>query len=188
MYNRLFSYVRSIVPRISNTELIALRSGTTSVDRMIFEGKVSIPDMSLDIPGREKQFMERNVNDVIRKYGNVERVYPNENVKDIISTMAVNKFFGFIIDEKYGGNKFSVAGMANVVTKLTSANPALGIIAMVPNSLGPAELLENYGTEIQKKQYFARFSKWKIDSLFWSYWTKQRIGCCWSNGRGCCGY
>lgn len=153
MYNRLFSYVRSIVPRISNTELIALRSGTTSVDRMIFEGKVSIPDMSLDIPGREKQFMERNVNDVIRKYGNVERVYPNENVKDIISTMAVNKFFGFIIDEKYGGNKFSVAGMANVVTKLTSANPALGIIAMVPNSLGPAELLENYGTEIQKKQY-----------------------------------
>ena len=40
MYGRLFKYVKSIVPRISNTELIALRSGTTSVDRMIFEGKV----------------------------------------------------------------------------------------------------------------------------------------------------
>ena len=155
MYNRLFSYVKSIVPRISQTELIALRSGTTSVDRMLFEGKVSIPN---SIPfnsmtNEEKRYLNTNVDTVIRKYKNVDQVYPNDNIKDIISTMGLNKFFSFIIDKKYGGTKFTTTGLANVVMKLTSAHPALGIVAMVPNSLGPAELLENYGTEIQRQKY-----------------------------------
>ena len=155
MYGRLFSYVKSIVPRISQTELIALRSGTTSVDRMIFQGKVSIPD-SLKLKTmdkEEKQFMHTNVNNVIRKFKDVSTVYPNENIKDIVSTMSINKFFGFIIDKKYGGTQFSTTGLANVVMKLTSAHPGLGIMAMVPNSLGPAELLENYGTETQRQKY-----------------------------------
>lgn len=153
MYSKLFSYVKSIVPRISQTELIALRSGTTSVDRMIFKGQVSIPKYNLELPKEEKRYMESNVNEVIKKYGNVEQVYPNKNITDIVSTMAQNKFFSFIIDKKYGGTQFSVAGLAAVVTKLTSANPALGIMAMVPNSLGPAELLENYGTQVQRDKY-----------------------------------
>ena len=155
MYTRIFSYVKSIVPRISQTELIALRSGTTSVDRMLFEGKVDIPTtLKFDnMTKEEKRYLNSNVNTVIKKYKNVGQVYPNENIKEIVSTMAVNKFFGFIIDKKYGGSHFSTTGLANVVMKLTSAHPGLGIMAMVPNSLGPAELLENYGTEIQKEKY-----------------------------------
>lgn len=161
MYGRLFNYVKSIVPRISNTELIALRSGTTSVDRMIFEGKVNIPPLNTEENQKEKQFLLSNVNNVIKKYRNVEQVYPNPNIKEILSTMAQNRFFGFIIDEKYGGTKFSVSGLSNVVMKLTSANPALGIITMVPNSLGPSELLENYGTEIQRQKYLPRLASGK---------------------------
>lgn len=161
MYGRLFNYVKSIVPRISNTELIALRSGTTSVDRMIFEGKVNIPPLNTEENKKEKQFLLSNVNNVIKKYRNVEQVYPNPNIKEILSTMAQNRFFGFIIDEKYGGTKFSVSGLSNVVMKLTSANPALGIITMVPNSLGPSELLENYGTEIQRQKYLPRLASGK---------------------------
>lgn len=161
MYGRLFNYVKSIVPRISNTELIALRSGTTSVDRMIFEGKVNIPPLNTEDNKKEKQFLLSNVNNVIKKYRNVEQVYPNPNIKEILSTMSQNRFFGFIIDEKYGGTKFSVSGLSNVVMKLTSANPALGIITMVPNSLGPSELLENYGTEIQRQKYLPRLASGK---------------------------
>jgi acyl-CoA dehydrogenase len=120
---------------------------------MIFEGKVNIPSLNTEENKKEKQFLLSNVNNVIKKYRNVEQVYPNPNIKEILSTMAQNRFFGFIIDEKYGGTKFSVSGLSNVVMKLTSANPALGIITMVPNSLGPSELLENYGTEIQRQKY-----------------------------------
>jgi acyl-CoA dehydrogenase len=161
MYGRLFNYVKSIVPRISNTELIALRSGTTSVDRMIFEGKVTIPHLKTWESNKEKQYLMSNVNNVIKKYRNVEQVYPNPNIKEILSTMAQNRFFSFIIDEKYGGTKFSVSGLSNVVMKLTSANPALGIITMVPNSLGPSELLENYGTETQRQKYLPRLASGK---------------------------
>ena len=168
MYSKLFSYVKSIVPRISNTELIALRSGTTSIDRMIFEGKVSIPpELKIDeMSKKETQFMHSNVNTVINKFKNEERIFPNKNIKDIVSTMGINKFFGFIIDEKYGGSNFSVTGLSNTVMKLTSANPALGIIAMVPNSLGPAELLENYGTELQREKYLPSLASGKSIPCF----------------------
>lgn len=154
MYSRLFSYVKSIVPRISQTELIALRSGTTSVDRMLFEGKVAIPkSLSTTLSKDEKRFLDTNVVNVIKELGDIQHVYPSKHINNIIETMATNRFFSFIIDKKYGGSAFSVSGLAKVVTKLTSANPALGIISMVPNSLGPAELLENYGTQVQRDKY-----------------------------------
>lgn len=166
MYTRLFSYVKSIVPRISETELIALRSGTTSVDRMLFQGKVSIPAYNLKLPTDEKQYLESNVNNVIKKFGQEQQVFPSPFIKDIISTMAQNKFFSFIIDKKYGGSQFSVNGLSNIVMKLTSANPALGIMAMVPNSLGPAELLENYGTQCQRDKYLPSLSRGSMIPCF----------------------
>jgi acyl-CoA dehydrogenase len=128
---------------------------------MIFEGKVNIPPLNTEENKKEKQFLLSNVNNVIKKYRNVEQVYPNPNIKEILATMSQNRFFGFIIDEKYGGTKFSVSGLSNVVMKLTSANPALGIITMVPNSLGPSELLENYGTETQRQKYLPRLASGK---------------------------
>ena len=42
MNRTLFKFAKSLVPKLSDTELIALRSGTTCVDRHIFEGKVPI--------------------------------------------------------------------------------------------------------------------------------------------------
>lgn len=161
MYSRLFSYVKSIVPRISSTELIALRSGTTSVDRQIFQGKVSI-DVNQNPPTKEEvRFREKTVVEVLEKYKDVTQVYPNKKIGEIISTLAQNRFFSFIIDEKYGGTKFSfnVSGLARVLTKLTSSNPALGIMVMVPNSLGPAELLESYGTKIQREKYLPQLAR-----------------------------
>lgn len=166
MYTRLFSYVKSIVPRISETELIALRSGTTSVDRMLFQGKVSIPTYNLKLPTDEKQYLEGSVNNVIKKFGQEQQVYPSPFIKDIVSSMAQNKFFSFIIDKKYGGSQFSVNGLSNIVMKLTSANPALGIMAMVPNSLGPAELLENYGTQCQRDKYLPSLSRGSMIPCF----------------------
>lgn len=168
MYKKLFTHIKSIVPRISQTELIALRSGTTSVDRMIFEGKVNIPkDVSMNtMNDEEKQYLERNINNVIRKHGGVSSVYPNPQIKDIITTMAENKCFSYIIDKKYGGTKMSVSALSNVVMKLTTAHPGLGIVAMVPNSLGPAELLENYGTDAQKRLYLPALAEGRMIPCF----------------------
>ena len=56
----------------------------------------------------------------------------------------------FLIPQKYGGVKLSVSELSSVLTKIASVNPALGVITMVPNSLGPGELLTHYGTQEQK--------------------------------------
>jgi len=168
MYSRLFSYVRSIVPRISETELIALRSGTTSVDREIFKGKVNISVTPTIKKKEETEFSEKTVENVLRKFRDVKQVYPSNKIGEIIETLAKNRFFSFIIDEKYGGTKFSfnVSGLSRILTKLTSANPALGIVVMVPNSLGPAELLENYGTNVQRSNYLPKLAKGEMIPCF----------------------
>ena len=54
MNNLLFRYVKKMVPKISETELIALRSGTTCIDKKIFEGKVSIPEFKSEIYEKNK--------------------------------------------------------------------------------------------------------------------------------------
>ena len=77
-------------------------------------------------------------------------MYPNTQWKSTINYLGKNKFFSFIIDPKYGGEKLSVNHLSQVLTKITTKNPALGVTVMVPNSLGPGELLQEYGTEPRK--------------------------------------
>lgn len=147
----VFNSVKKIIPKISDTELIALRSGTTSLDKEIFSGKVTYPPVKL-LPNDPK-FPDEKIHDLLDKYGKNQQIYPNAPYKEIIEHIGQNKFLSFIIDEKYGGNRLSVNEMSSVLCKITSVNPALGISVMVPNSLGPAELLQHYGTEEQRKEY-----------------------------------
>merc|ERR1711991_38339 len=93
---RIFNTVKSLVPKISDTELIALRSGTTSLDRDIFKGKVKLPkrnDENLLINDNNLD----NVNNLLRKYGN-EKIYPNEKSAEILDYISSKKFYSYIID------------------------------------------------------------------------------------------
>ena len=149
MYRKIFKIVKKIIPKISDTELAALRSGTTSLDRSIFLGKVEIPK-KLYIP--PDKFDLQKVENLLEKYGD-ETVYPNKKSKEIFDYIGKNNFLSFIIDEKYGGFKSSINTLSSILTKITSKNPSLGVSVMVPNSLGPGELLIHYGTEEQKNKY-----------------------------------
>lgn len=148
LYRKLFGVVKRIIPKISDTEMIALRSGTTSLDKDIFTGKIG----KFTKPKVENKFREDKVNELLRKYKD-QQVYPNDNNNELAKYLCDNKFFSFIIDEKYGGTNISVNEMSNILTKITSVNPSLGVTTMVPNSLGPGELLLHYGTEEQKNKY-----------------------------------
>jgi acyl-CoA dehydrogenase len=63
-----------------------------------------------------------------------------------------------IIDKKYGGNRLSVSEQSRILTKISSYNPSLGVVTMVPNSLGPAELIQHYGTDSQKAYYLPKLA------------------------------
>ena len=148
----IFNNVKKIIPRISQTELIALRSGTVSLDRNIFRGKLEIPEKTDNKP-KFNPIINHNIKELLEEWGNQQQIYPSNNFDDILKFISKNKLFSLIIDNKWGGNYLSVEQLSSSLTKISSVNPALGVTVMVPNSLGPAELLETYGTEEQKKTY-----------------------------------
>jgi acyl-CoA dehydrogenase len=145
---RLFNFVKAKIPKISPTELIALRSGNTSLDRSILMGKMEFPKKETFI----NKFPEFKLNELLSSYDGT-RVYPNNNSNYWIDYLAKNKYFSFLIDESYGGIKLNTNEMSNMLTKIASVDPALGVVTMVPNSLGPGELLIHYGTQEQKNKY-----------------------------------
>ena len=111
MYNYAFKQIKSILPRISKTELIALKSGTTSIDRQIFKGAVTYPKFKDYVSEEERNFLNKNVNKLLDKYGEQDAIYPSKNYKEIFDYLGRNKFLSFIIQQKYNGLKFSVNGI-----------------------------------------------------------------------------
>ncbi len=150
MYKKIFRTVKNIIPKISNTELIALRSGTTSMDRDIFRGDVNLDKFK---PIQKNNKLPEIQIDNLYKYCNEDFIYPSNKSSYIMEYLGKNKFWSYIIDEKYEGINLSVTELSSVLSKITSFNPSLGVITMVPNSLGPGELLLHYGTDHQKNKY-----------------------------------
>jgi len=153
MYRLLFNFVKRRLPRISDTELIALRSGNTSIDRQILEGKVEFPAKF----NYKNKFSNRTLEYLLKNFDN-SVIYPNNNQNKWINHLAKNKYFSFLIHEKYGGIKLSNNELSDILTKITSVDPALGVVTMVPNSLGPGELITLYGTEKQKEMFLPKLA------------------------------
>jgi len=149
MYRYIFNKVKNIIPKISETELIALRTGNVHCDRHIFNGELNIPEK---LKKEDNKFDESKINHLLNTYGN-SSIYPSQETKQIFNVLGKNKFFSFLIPDEYGGIKLSVRELSNILTKISSKNLGLGVSVMVPNSLGPSELLINYGTKEQKLKY-----------------------------------
>lgn len=156
MYRRIFNRVKSIIPKISDTEITALKSGGVSIDREIFRGKVNYCDLykplQKSIDKMTEKTMEKEVEDLLKITGQ-NPIYPSSTIHYIMSYLGEKGFLSMIIDKKYGGNRLSIERQSQILTKISSYNPSLGVATMVPNSLGPAELIQHYGTDAQK-QYF----------------------------------
>ena len=163
LYKKLFTQVKKLIPRISDTEMIALQSGTTSIDKDIFLGSVKYP--SQVIPDNKK-FPQEEITALAKKYGNIRKVYPSDIHKEIFSYIGKKKFLSFIIPDAFGGTKLSVSELSSVLTQVASVSPSLGVSIMVPNSLGPAELLENYGNVKQKKYYLPKLANGEFIPCF----------------------
>ena len=151
MYKIIFSNIKKLIPKISSTELIALRSGGVSIDGDIFRGIFKLPEKVY----KQNIVNRKNITELVSN--NLDFHYPI-NYKKGMNDLSKNNVFGYIIDKKYSGNKLSVNELSRILTYITSGNPALGVCAMVPNSLGPGELLQKYGTEDQKNKYLPKLS------------------------------
>ena len=159
MYKFIFNRVKQIIPKISETEIIALRSGGTSIDRELFKGRIDYKKLFAPLSSTHTipNNMDIKINELLEKTGE-KSIYPSENINNVMSFLGKNGFLSMIIDNKYGGNRLPIESQSNILSKISSYNPSLGVAAMVPNSLGPAELLQHYGTEDQKNYFLPKLA------------------------------
>lgn len=166
MYRYIFNQVRGIIPRISETELIALRSGGVSVDRQIFEGRLLRSQSMQDIPDARLDTYDTNTLDsLLKKYGS-HPIYPSSHVYDAMSDLGKAGLLGMSIDTKYGGTMMPISKQSHILARIASHNPSLAVATMVPNSLGPGELLQHYGTEEQKRKYLPGLASGELIPCF----------------------
>ncbi len=151
-----------LMPSISSTEKTALRAGTIWVDGEFFSGKPDFdaifkedyPSLSED----EKSFLENEVDTVCKMTDDWAVFRERDLSKEVWQYLKDQRFFGMIIPKSYGGLGFSALGHSAVIQKMASHSQVLAITTMVPNSLGPAELLMHYGTTEQKNHYLPRLA------------------------------
>ena len=161
--NRLFGLFRKLLPKISATEQEALDAGTIWWEAELFSGRPRWKKLlRVKAPGiseREREFLDGPVEELCRMLNDWEicdnyRRLP-EPIWDFLKR---HRFFSMIIPEQYGGLGFSAQGNSAVVLKLASRNLTTAVTVMVPNSLGPGELLLHFGTEQQKAHYLPRLA------------------------------
>ena len=150
------------LPTISRTEQEAIDAGTTWVEGELFSGHPDFKSiLEEDYPGltdEEQAFIDGPCQELCDATDDWEVFQRRDLPPHVWELLAKHRFFGMIIPKEYGGLGFSASANSAVVGKVASANTVLGITVMVPNSLGPAELLSHYGTDAQKQYYLPRLA------------------------------
>ena len=162
--NTVLGMFRRILPDMSQTEREAIDAGTVWWDGDLFSGRpdwnklLAIPDPHLS--AEEQAFLDGPVDEVCAMTNDWEVTHERYDLPEPVWQYLKDKgFFGMIIPKKYGGLGFSALAHSAVVMKLSTRSNALAVTVMVPNSLGPAELLLHYGTDAQKDHYLPRLAR-----------------------------
>jgi acyl-CoA dehydrogenase len=162
--DRVLAIYRRILPDMSATEKDAIDAGTVWWDADLFSGKpdfdklLAVPEPRLS--AEEQAFLDGPCEEACAMANDWEITHERYDLPPRVWQYIKDKgFLGMIIPKKYGGLGFSALAHSAVVMKLSTRSNALAVSVMVPNSLGPAELLLHYGTEEQKNHYLPRLAK-----------------------------
>ncbi|MFO1518822.1 MAG: acyl-CoA dehydrogenase [bacterium] len=154
--------MKGFLPKISDTERVALEAGVVWVEKDLFSGKPDLKKMLSEpypeLTKEEKDFMNGPVDRLCASVNDYQVWEDRELPPEAWDIMRKEKFFGMIIPKEYGGLGFSALAHSEVIMKLASRSVPACITVMVPNSLGPAELLIHYGTDEQKKRLLPKLA------------------------------
>lgn len=151
-----------LIPAISETERVALKAGDVWIEGELFSGKPNfnriLNETYPQLTAEEKAFIDGPVEELCQMVNDWD-VWKNRDLSpQAWDYLKKHKFLGMIVPKEYGGLGFSALAHSEVIMKMSSRSVPLAISAMVPNSLGPAELLNHYGTEEQKRYYLPRLA------------------------------
>ena len=155
---------RQVMPPISDTERAALEAGSVWWDAELFAGR---PDWErlFELPSprlsrREQAFVDGPTEQLCRMLDDWRITHEDRDLPaEIWSFIRGRRFFGLIIPREYGGLGFSALAHSQVVMKIASRSVTAAVTVMVPNSLGPGQLLLRYGTPAQRHHYLPRLAR-----------------------------
>ncbi|WP_374484441.1 acyl-CoA dehydrogenase [Zoogloea sp.] len=158
----IFKAFRKALPSMSQTEKDALEAGTVWWEGELFAGRPDwrkllaypVPKLSTE----EQRFLDEDTAELCRLTRDWEMTQRQDMPAEVWKYIKERGFLGMIIPKEYGGKGFSAYAHSQVVTKLSTRSSAPAVTVMVPNSLGPAELLLHYGTPEQKQHYLPRLA------------------------------
>jgi acyl-CoA dehydrogenase len=157
------AYLR-LLPSMSQTEKEALEAGTVWWDGELFTGAPHWPKLLSAKPpqltAEEQAFVDGPCEELCRMLDDWNITHERGDMPPAVWDYLKSRgFFAMIIPKKYGGLEFSAYGHSCVLAKISSRSATASSTVAVPNSLGPAELLNHYGTEEQKNYYLPRLAR-----------------------------
>lgn len=156
--------LKGSMPAISETEREALQAGTVGWDAELFGGK---PDWSklrrvapITLTAEERAFLDGPTTELCKRLNDWRIRHELHDIpEDIWRFVCDNGFLGMLISKEHGGLGFSAQAQSLILGKISSRSPDGVTIVMVPNSLGPGELIEKYGTDAQKEHFLPRLAR-----------------------------
>ncbi|EOC1348828.1 acyl-CoA dehydrogenase FadE [Cronobacter turicensis] len=160
----VFRGFRKVMPPMSRTEKEAIDAGTTWWEGDLFRGN---PDWQKlhnypqpKLTAEEQAFLDGPVEEACRMANDFQITHEMADLPpELWAFLKEHRFFAMIIKKEYGGLEFSAYAQSRVLQKLSGVSGILAITVGVPNSLGPGELLQHYGTEAQKNHYLPRLAR-----------------------------
>lgn len=150
------------LPAMGDTERAALEAGTVGFEGQLFAGRPDFDALIAQGPNRltddERRFLDQEVTTLVGMLDDHAIDEAGDLPPEVWQYLREHRFFGMIIPKAYGGLGFGHYAHAEVVTRIATVNTACAVTVMVPNSLGPAELLLRYGTPAQQQHYLPRLA------------------------------
>jgi alkylation response protein AidB-like acyl-CoA dehydrogenase len=158
----LRTQLKKVLPPISVTEQEALDAGDVWVEASIYQGKPDLHAVRQIPQGKlsadEQAFMDGPVQTLLAMIDDYELVNDKHIPEPIMTFLSQNKFFAMIIPKKFGGLAFSAYANSTIVASIATKSGSIAVTVMVPNSLGPGELLMHYGTSEQQQYWLPRLA------------------------------
>ncbi|WP_064791892.1 acyl-CoA dehydrogenase [Shewanella woodyi] len=154
--------LKKVLPTISTTEQEALDAGDVWLEGSIYQGvpdfnalkNIPVAELSVD----EQAFLDGPVATLLEMVDDFAIQGAKHIPDDVLTFLKANKFFSLIIPKAYGGLEFSPYANSTIVATIAAKSSAVAVTVMVPNSLGPGELLMHYGTDEQRDFWLPRLA------------------------------
>ncbi len=153
-----FKVFKKILPPLSITEQEAMEAGGVWWDGELFKGAPDWEKLHAypkpQLTSDEQAFLDNQVKHLLDMVDDFSIVHEQKDLpEEVWSYLKSEGFFALIIPKSYGGREFSALANSTIVSTIASRSLSLAVTVMVPNSLGPGELLMHYGTQAQKDHW-----------------------------------